>query len=79
MSRYMVLASSKDAHGNKIGYRIFTNKLNTDKSKLEKELDGTDVKIVVYKALYGDIDTSFRVPNTLLYSDLSAFRDAIKC
>lgn len=79
MSKYMVLVSSKDAHGNKIGYRIFTNKLNTDKSKLEKELDGTGAKIVVYKALYGDIDTTLRVYDTLLYSDLSAFRDAIEC
>lgn len=75
----MVLASSKDAYGNKIGYRIFTNKLKTDKSKLEKELNGIDAKIVAYKALYGDIDTTLRVPDTLLYSDLSAFRDAIGC
>ena len=78
MSKFMILASI-ELNGKKLGYRCFTDKLNTDMNNIESKLAKTKVKISVYKALYGDMDKLFRIPDMVMYSDLSAFRDAIEC
>lgn len=77
MSKFMITASlEKD--GKKLAYRCFTDKVNSTVVYIERKLENTDAKIAVYKSLYGDMDENYMLPDTIIYSDLSAFRDAIK-
>lgn len=77
MSKYMVVASLEKGD-KKLAYRCFTNKLNDVLVSLERKLKNTDAKVGVYKSLYGDMDENFVLPDTILYPDISSFRDAIK-
>lgn len=77
MSRFMITASL-EKEGKKLAYRCFTDKVNSTVVYIERKLKNTDAKIVVYKSLYGDMDENYVIPDTVIYSDLSAFKDAIK-
>ena len=77
MSRFMITASL-EKEGKKLAYRCFTNKVSSTVVYIERKLKNTDAKIVVYKSLYGDMDGNYVIPDTVIYSDLSAFKDAIK-
>ena len=77
MSRFMITASL-EKEGKKLAYRCFTDEVNPTVVYIERKLKNTDAKIVVYKSLYGDMDENYVIPDTVIYSDLSAFKDAIK-
>lgn len=79
----MILALYQSG-GKKIGYRCFTNKLNTRMEHIKNALSGQkNIELDVYKALYGDIDigivASPKFKDVTLYSDLPSFREAIEC
>lgn len=73
----MVVASLEKGD-KKLAYRCFTDKLNSTLVFIERKLEKTDAKVGVYKSLYGDMDETFVLPDTILYPDIFSFRDAIK-
>lgn len=73
----MIVASLEKDRNTKIAYRCFTNKLNDQLKAMHNRLDDTKAEISVYKSLYGDMDESFMLPNTKIYTDISTFRDAV--
>lgn len=77
MSRFMITASL-EKEDKKIAYRCFTDKVNPTVVYIERKLKNTGAKVAVYKSLYGDMDENYVIPDTVIYSDLSAFKDAIK-
>lgn len=77
MSRFMITASL-EKEGKKLAYRCFTDKVNPTVVYIERKLKNTGAKVAVYKSLYGDMDENYAIPDTVIYSDLSAFKDAIK-
>lgn len=77
MSKYMIVASLEKDGNAKIAYRCFTNKLNDQLKAIHNRLDDTKVEISVYKSIYGDMDESFMLPNTKIYTEILAFRDAV--
>lgn len=77
MSRFIITASL-EKESKKLAYRCFTDKVNPTVVYIERKLKNTDAKIVVYKSLYGDMDENYVISDTVIYSDLSAFKDAIK-
>lgn len=73
-----MITASLEKEGKKLAYHCFTDKVNPTVVYIERKLKNTDAKIVVYKSLYGDMDENYVIPDTVIYSDLSAFKDAIK-
>ena len=73
-----MITASIEKEDKKLAYHCFTDKVNPTVVYIERKLKNTDAKIVVYKSLYGDMDENYVIPDTVIYSDLSAFKDAIK-
>lgn len=73
----MIVASLTNGKNTKLVYRCFTDSLNDKLQSIHDKLDDTQAEIAIYKSLYGDMDENMMLPGVKIYTDISAFKDAI--